>query len=102
MANLIDDTINFSFGLFAYSREKIEQLVEKMVDMGKVERKDAQSFTHDLIEKGDDQRKEIKHMIAEELRSALQEIGLTNDNRLTKDDIRAVVREEISAAGKQD
>lgn len=32
MANLIDDSINLGFGLFAYSRDKIEQIVEKLVD----------------------------------------------------------------------
>lgn len=36
MANIIEDSINFGMGLFAYSREKIEDLVEKMVAKGEV------------------------------------------------------------------
>ena len=97
MANIIEDSINFGMGLFAYSREKIEELVEKMVAKGEVQRKDAESFAADLIKKGEMQREELSRMVKDEVRRTLQDIGLTQDARLTKDDIRAVIREELAA-----
>lgn len=97
MANFIEDTMNFGFGLFAYSREKVEQFVEKLVDAGKVEKKDAQGFMHDLMERGDEQRKEIKRMIKEEVSSAASDLGISGSG-ISKDELRAIIREEIAAA----
>ena len=45
MSNIIEDGINFGMGLFAYSREKIEEMVEKMVEKGEVQRKDCLLYT---------------------------------------------------------
>ncbi len=101
MANLLDDTLNFGFGLFAYSREKLESFVEKMVESGKVEKRDAQGFMRELVQKGDEQRKEIKSMIKEEVKQATSDMGLNKDS-LTKDDVRAIIREELAAANKKD
>ncbi len=43
------------------------------------------------------QREELSRMVKDEVRRTLQDIGLTQDARLTKDDIRAVIREELDA-----
>ena len=94
MANIFEDTMNLGFGLFAYSREKIESFVEKMVDLGKVEKKDAQGITHDLIQKGEEQRKEVKKLISDEVRTTIQDMGLSSGG-VTKEDIRQIVREEL-------
>ncbi len=98
MANLIDDTINFGFGVWAYSREKLESVVEKMVDAGKVEKQDAQGVMRDLVKKGEEQRTEVKNMIRDEVQSAMQTV---RGEGLTKEDIRAIIKEEL-AASKQD
>ena len=98
MANIIEDSINFGMGLFAYSREKIEDLVEKMVAKGEVQRKDAQGFANDLIKKGEAQREEISRMVKDEVRTTLQDVGLTADTRVTKEDIREIIKEELAAA----
>lgn len=97
MANIIEDSINFGMGLFAYSREKIEDLVEKMVAKGEVQRKDAQKFAADLIKKGEAQREELSRMVKDEVRTTLQDIGLKQEPTLTKEDIRAIIREELAA-----
>lgn len=96
MANIFEDTLNFGFGLFAYSREKIEEMVEKMVEKGQVERTDARTLARDLTEKGDAERKEIKKMIQTELKSTMEGLGLTRENQVTKDDIREIIREELA------
>ncbi|MDL2237903.1 hypothetical protein LJC56_08775 [Christensenellaceae bacterium OttesenSCG-928-K19] len=93
MSNIFEDTLNLGFGLFAYSREKIESFVEKMVDVGKVEKKDAQGITHELIQKGEEQREEIKKYVTDEVKKTTQDMGFSGG--LTKEDIRAIVREEL-------
>ncbi len=96
MANVFDDAVNFGFGLFAYSREKIEAFVEKMVDSGSVAKQDAQGLTHDLIQKGGEQKEELRKMISEEVKKASQDLGISRDSGITKDDIREIVREELA------
>lgn len=90
MSNFLDDTINFGFGLFAYSRDKLEAFVEKMVESGKVQREDAQGVMSDLVQKGEEQREEIKELIK-------KEVAAMQGEKLTKDDIRAIIREELAA-----
>jgi polyhydroxyalkanoate synthesis regulator phasin len=99
MANFFEDSINFGFGLFAYSREKLEALVEKMVETGKVERQDARGVMNDLVKKGEEQREEVRGMIKKEVASAVDTLGLKGDT-ITKDDVRAIIREELAATGK--
>lgn len=101
LGNLINDGVNFGFGLFAYSRDKIEQTVQKLVDQGKIERKDAQSFTHELIQTGEEQRQEVKKMVQDQVKSDLEGLGIVpgqTQNQLTAEDIRQIVREEIAAS----
>lgn len=95
MANLFDDTLNFGFGLFAYSREKLEKFVEQMVEAGKVEKQEARSVMKDLTQKGEEQRSEIRKMISEEVSKTAEDLGLKRDS-LTKEDIRAIIREELA------
>ena len=37
-------------------------------------------------------------MVKEEVRTTLQDVGLTADQRVTKDDIRAIIKEELANA----
>lgn len=102
MANLIEDTLNFGFGLFAYSREKIEKLVEDLVDSGKIERGQAQKFAHKMIETGEEQRKEVKKMVQEEVRDNLEAVGLKPDREpLSAEEVRRIIREELAANDAQ-
>ena len=98
MSNMFDDTINLGFGLFAYSREKIEELVDRMVAKGEVAKKDASSFVSELIQKGEVQRKELKRVVDEQVKSTIETI-----KPITRDEIRQIIREEIdktSSKGK--
>jgi len=97
MANILEDTVNFGFGLFAYSRDKLEEIVEKLVDNGKVEKKDAREFMKELVEKGDEQRREIKKYVKDEVNEAVSAVNVRGEG-ITKEDIREIVREELAKA----
>jgi polyhydroxyalkanoate synthesis regulator phasin len=97
MANILEDTVNVGFGLFAYSREKLEDLVEKLVDNGKVEKKDARTFLQELADKGNEQRKAIKQYVKDEVHDAVSAVNAKGGG-LTKEEIREIVREEIAKA----
>lgn len=97
MSNIFEDTVNFGFGVFAYSREKIEELVDKMVEKGEVAKKDASSFVSELVQKGDLERKELKRIIGEEMKNAAEFL-----KPITRDEIRQIIREEINKANSKE
>ena len=91
MSSILEDTINIGFGMFAYSREKIEEIVEKMVQKGDVAKKDASSFVSELAAKGEMERKELKKIIGDELKDAMDAF-----KPITRDEIRQIIREEMN------
>ncbi len=100
MATIIEDVLNLGIGLFAYSRDMIEETVEKMVESGTVAKKDASSFTAELVKKGEAEREELKRIIDERISKATD----TFDNRIkpiTKDEVRVIIKEEIEAYFKE-
>jgi polyhydroxyalkanoate synthesis regulator phasin len=45
MSNFLEKSFNFGLGLFLYSREKVEELVEELVSKGDIAKK-----THDSLQ----------------------------------------------------
>lgn len=91
MSSIFEDTINIGFGLFAYSREKLEEIVERMVQKGDVPKKDASSFVSELAAKGEMERKELKKIIGDEVKDAMEVV-----KPITRDEIRQIIREEMN------
>jgi polyhydroxyalkanoate synthesis regulator phasin len=87
--DFIEKTMNFGLGIAAWSREKIEALVEEMVQKGEIAGKDARKFAADLIKKGEDQRIELRKLVQDEITAVLDKMDLVR-----KQD----VREQIAAA----
>lgn len=101
MANILEKTLNFGLGLALYSKEKIESIVDEMVDKGEIAKKDAREFSKTLIQKGEYQRDEIKKLIREEIESVLGKMSLAQKkDLLTREDFAAIVADELAAARK--
>ena len=90
MSNLLEKSFDMGIGLFAYSRDKIEDLVNDLVKKGEVARKDAQGFTKDLVKKGEEQRNEIKKFIRDEINDVMDTGELVK-----KAELREILREEL-------
>ncbi len=96
MTNIFEKSINLGLGIFVYSREKIEDLVEELVSKGEVAHKDARKFTQELIKRGEEQREELKKLIKDEVEEALNHVNVVREEDIvTKDEITQIVREEI-------
>ena len=100
MANFLDDAVNFGFGLFAYSKERIEETVEKMVEKGSVAKKDASSFVAELTKRGEEEREQLKKIIDERIQKASDTFN-NSIKPITKDDVRAIIKEELEALKKE-
>jgi len=76
-----EKSLSFGLGLAAYSKEKIEDLVEEMVRRGEVSRTEARDFASKLTQKGEEQRDELKRLIRSEIAAALKEAGLIHEEK---------------------
>jgi len=96
MSNLLERSMNLGLGIFAYSREKIEAVVDELVNKGEVSRKDAQKLVSDLVKKGEEQREELKKLIKDEIKESLDSVNVARkEDLLTKDDIKNIIREQL-------
>lgn len=78
--HIVRKTLDFGLGLAMYSKDKIEALVEEMVNKGEVARKDARKLADDLVKKGEDSRAEIRTLVSDEVHSALKTLGIAKDD----------------------
>lgn len=99
MLNSFEKSINLGLGLLMYSREKVEELVEELVDKGEVAKKDARQVAGELVQRGAEQREELKKLIQGEVTKALDHVNVAKkEDLVTKDEIREIVREQIQQA----
>lgn len=92
--DFLEKTMNFGLGVAAWSREKIEAVVEDMVQKGEVASKDARQLASDLVKKGEDQRQELKKLVNDEVTTVLDKMDLAR-----KSDIREQVAAALRDAG---
>lgn len=96
MSNAFERSINLGLGLLLYSREKVEELVEELVGKGEVAKKDARQFAGELMQRGEEQREELKKLIQSEVTKALDQVNVAKkEDLVTKDEIGEIVREQI-------
>ncbi|MGI6334168.1 MAG: phasin family protein [Saccharofermentanales bacterium] len=92
--DFIEKTMNFGLGIAAWSREKIEALVEEMVQKGEIAGKDARQLAADMLKKGEDQRVELKKLIQDEVAAVLDKMDLVR-----KQDVREQIAAALREAG---
>ena len=96
MSGLIEKSVNLGLGLFSYSREKIEEVVDELVNKGEVTRKDAKDLVNDLVKKGEEQREDFKKMVKDEVLEALDAKGIARkEDLMEKEDFRKIIKEEL-------
>jgi len=99
MLKTLEKSIDLGLGLLLYSREKIEKLVEELVNKGEVAQKDAKDFVAQLVRQGQEQREELKKLIETEVAKVLNDLNIPKkEDLVTKDEIREIVREQIQQA----
>jgi polyhydroxyalkanoate synthesis regulator phasin len=72
MSNAFEKSINLGLGLLLYSREKVEEFVEELVGKGGGYRKKTPvNFASELVQRGEEQREELKKLIQTKVAKAL-------------------------------
>lgn len=82
MAKLFEKGISLGLGLFTMTREKAEEVVDKLIEKGEISREEASGVLDDLINRAEKEKKELEKRINTSMESTLKTFNLA-----TKDDI---------------
>ncbi len=65
--NFFERFINLGLGSFSMTKEKIESMIDEMVEKGELNREEAKKTVDDIIKKGEEQRDQFRSMVREEM-----------------------------------
>jgi len=103
MFELFKKTLATGLGAMLFTKEKAEELVEELVEQGRLNREEAEVIIDDLMEMFEKERDETKDKVKKEFEELLEKAGLKRDNEIDnlKDKVRnleleiVALREEI-------
>ena|SRR6056297_522013 len=82
MDKLFEKGISLGLGLFTMTREKGEQIVEKLIEKGELSRKEASGVLDELLNRAEKERKALEQRINSSLQKTLKQFDVP-----TKDDL---------------
>ena len=85
---MLKDLITIGLGGALLAKEKVEKELSELVDKGKLNKEEAQSFIDKAKVKGEEEEKEFKAHIKEVIKETLEEMGVA-----TKEDIKTLIKE---------
>lgn len=87
MLDIIKKSVYFGLGAATATREKVESLVEELIEKGQVRGDQKAAVVQDFLDRIDKEQKAISDRIKTEIRKVIEEIGLP-----TKKDIEGLNR----------
>ncbi|MCM3700927.1 phasin family protein [Paenibacillus macerans] len=78
MSDLLKKAISLGWGLTIVSKEKIEGVVDELVKRGELAPSESKQLVEKLIDKGAEEQGRFKELVNEQVRSALQTMGLAS------------------------
>ncbi len=85
---MLKDLIYIGLGGALLAKEKVEEELSELVEKGKLNKEDAQSFIDKAKVKGEEEEKEFKAHLKEVIKETLEEMNVA-----TKEDIKALTKE---------
>ena len=82
MEDLFKKTISFGIGLFDYTKEKVETLVEEMVKRGEVSKQDSSQAVEELWEKAEKEQSAFWEKVKEFTNGIVDEMPLVRRSEL--------------------
>ncbi|MBW4840191.1 MAG: polyhydroxyalkanoate synthesis regulator, partial [Paenibacillaceae bacterium] len=78
MSDLLKKAISLGWGLTIMSKEKVESIVEDLVKRGELAPSESKQLVEKLIDRGAEEQSKFKELVNEQVRSALQGMGLAS------------------------
>lgn len=91
----LQKVIEVGLGAFTVSKDKIQELIDELVDEGEVTQREAKSFANKILDRVKKERDEIKKTIQEEVQSVVTKLGI-----VSKSDFKALEKKVSSIEKK--
>ena len=65
--SMLGKALYLGLGVFSVTRERVEKLVNELIEKGEIIREEAGQVIEDLIKKGEEEKKALRNLIQEEL-----------------------------------
>ena len=75
MSNIFEKSIAFGWGLYTMSREKGEEIIEKMIEEGETAREEASGALNDLMKRADKEKKALEQSIEKSIEKSVERIN---------------------------
>ena len=95
MHTLIERSFLAGIGLLSMTHDKAQKIVDELIQRGEVQKGEAKDWVEQLVHRGEEERQAIRKLIHDEVKSALDELGLA-----TKEDIQELAA-KVLARNKQ-
>jgi polyhydroxyalkanoate synthesis regulator phasin len=96
MRTLFEQSLLAGIGLLSMTHEKAQKIVGELTRRGEVQKDEAEEWVERLVQRGEEERQSLRKLIHDEVKSALDELGLA-----TKQDLQDLVA-RIATQGKQE
>ena len=95
MRTLLEKSFLAGIGLLSMTHEKAKKIVDELTQRGEVQKGEAKEWIEQLVHRGEEERQAVRKLIHDEVKSALDELGLA-----TKADIQELAA-KVLARNKQ-
>lgn len=82
MMNVFKDMLATGLGAVFLTKDKIEEMVHKLVEEGSVNKQEAEELIDDMVEKAKKQREEIKNKVKTEVENEFEKAGFTRQEEV--------------------
>ncbi|MCQ4088077.1 phasin family protein [Saccharibacillus sp. JS10] len=94
MSDLFKKAMSLGIGMTVASKERVEKVVEDLVKKGEIAPSESKAFVNKLVERGEEERNNIKGMVQEQVRRVLKELDVPNGNEVKSLEERIAVLEQ--------
>ena len=88
---MIEKALYLGLGVFSVTRERVEKVVNELMDKGEISREEAGEVIEDLIKRGEEERKAIRNLVQEEMGGLKKDLSTSTQSEL--EELKARIRE---------
>jgi len=89
--NMLEKAFYLGLGVFSVTRERVEKLVNELMEKGEISRDEAGQVIEELVKKGEEEKKAIRSLIQEELGGIKKDLSMAS--RAELDELKARIEE---------
>jgi polyhydroxyalkanoate synthesis regulator phasin len=80
--SMIEKALYLGLGVFSVTRERLEKVVNELMEKGEISREEAGQVVEDLIKRGEEEKKAIRKLIQEEMGGLKKDLSVSTQSEL--------------------